>query len=114
MKNARFWIFINDAPAKITLKPGQALSHYQGGATDEGWQSTAETWELSTDAQTLTREHISDGADCDGRLTRGCDSIASADPATFSGLYYTPELMRPDWQDADQYQRDQFAEMAGY
>ena len=114
MKNCRFWIFINDAPARLTLKPGQSLSHYQGGPTDEGWSSTATTWELSDNGELLRCEHISDGSDCDGRLTRGCEQIASANPEHFTGLYYTPELMRPDWRDADDWQRDHTAEAANY
>ena len=112
--NARFWEFVNGDAVKLTLKPGQTLEHYQGGRTDEGWQSTATTWSLDADGRMLRREITSDGADCDGRLTSGCDSIAPADPAGFVPMYYTPQLRRPDWRDAGGWQRDQYAEAAGY
>lgn len=112
--NARFWDFVNGDAVKLTLKPGQRLDHYQGGRTDEGWQSTATTWSLDAAGVFLTREIMSDGADCDGRMTSGCECIAAADPADFVPMYYTPELRRPNWQDVDRYHRDHAAEAAGY
>lgn len=114
MKNARFWEYHNGSPVKLTLKPGQTLSHWQGGATEEGWHSEATSWHLSSDGELLRREFTSDGADCDGRLTQGQDSLALSDPADFVPLYYSPELLRPDWRDAGGWQRDQYAEAMGY
>jgi hypothetical protein len=112
--NARFWDFVNGDAVKLTLKPGQRLDHYQGGPTDEGWHSSATSWSLDEAGVFLYRESMSDGVDCDGRLTSGCDVIASAKPADFVPMYYTPELRRPDWQDVDRYHRDHAAEAAGY
>lgn len=114
MRNARFWEFHNGAPVKLTIRPGQTLSHYQGGPTDEGWSSEATTWELDKAGKLLRRESTTDGADCDGRLSSGYDAIALADPAEFMPLYYSPELSRPDWRDAGGWQRDHTAEAAGY
>lgn len=114
MRNARFWEYHNGAPVKLTLRPGQSLSHYSGGRTDEGWSSTATTWRLSSNGRVLERDITSDGADCDGRLTTGCDSVALTERDSFVPLYYAPELLRPDWRDAGGWQRDQFAEAAGY
>ncbi len=113
-KNCRFWIFINGAPVKLVLAPGQTLELYQFETTDEGWSSSALSWALSSDGQTLSREHTGDGSDCDGRLTSWNDYRASADPETFTGLYLEPDLMRPVWIDAEQTIVDQYAEAAGY
>jgi hypothetical protein len=111
--NVRFWEFINGSHVKITLCPGQRLAWDQFERTDEGWSETWETWELSKDGLALERECGSDGQDCDGRLSRGHTAIASADPFTFVDCYEFAGK-RPDWQDADDWQRDQFAEAAGY
>ena len=113
MKNVRFWEYINGAYVRITLQPGQSLSWYQGGPTDEGWSSQAEKWSLSDDGAFITRESVSDGCDCDGRLTRGYDVVASADRSTFVECYEF-DGMRPDWQDVEGWQRDAYAEAAGY
>ena len=113
MKNARFWIFYNGDHVKLTLEPGQTVSFGQGGPDDEGWHYYGETIELSCDGAELALSWVSDGADCDGRLTRGGDLIASADPADFIPCYEF-DGRRPDWQDADAWQRDQYAEAMGY
>ena len=117
MKNARFWTWANGAYVKLTLKPGQRLSWSRFIREDEGWSESGETWELSRDGLAIILEWYSDGCDCDGRLSNGGDMIASADPFTFEP---SPQcapgeiIMRPDWQDGDQYQRDYQAEAAGY
>jgi hypothetical protein len=111
--NVRFWEFINGSHVKLTLRPKQRLAWDQFERTDEGWSQSGETWELSADGLALERESFSDGVDCDGRLSRGNSSIASADPFTFIPCYQFAGK-RPDWQDGDGWQRDQFAEAAGY
>ena len=114
MKNARFWEFINGDAVKLTLKPGQRLEHCQHGPTDEGWSSTATSWQLDKSGRFLRREITSDGRDCDGRHSSECDSIATADPADYVPMYYTPELRRPNWLMAHSSQHDYTAEAAGY
>ena len=42
--NARFWQWINGGPVKITLRPGQTITHYVGGSTDEGYERTWHKW----------------------------------------------------------------------
>lgn len=113
MRNARFWTWLNGAYVKLTLKPGQTLSWGQGGPTDEGWSSVEESWELSEDGEVIVRECVTDGSDCDGRLTQGTTMIASADGATFCD-YAGDGHFRPDWQRDDAWQRDQYAEAMGY
>ena len=119
--NARFWAYINGGPVKITLRPGQTLSHYQAWATDEGWASEGDTWEHTGDG--VEHEYASDGADCDGRLSSGgdsycalCDLRAGNYPYITEGddLEMWEDVRYPAWQDAGGYRRDYQAELAGY
>jgi hypothetical protein len=36
-RNIRFWAYVNGCYVKITLRYGDALPHYEGGATEEGY-----------------------------------------------------------------------------
>ena len=69
--NVRFWVYANDGPVKLTLKPGQRLEHFTNESTDEGWHSESTTWHYPDDEAAVYREWCSDGRDCDGRLTTG-------------------------------------------
>ena len=113
MRNARFWAWVNGAYVKLTLEPGQRLSWHKGECHDEGWSSLEESWELSRDGVWIEREWVSDGTDCDGRLTRGGEMLAKADGSTFMD-YSGDGYFCPDWVDAAEWQRDQYAEAMGY
>jgi len=117
MRNCRFLVFINGGDVKLTLRPDQKLEHYQGGPTDEGWSSEYHSWSLGHDGSTLFREYISDGSDCDGRLTRSNIARASTDPATFHAGYDPykdrPKLF-PYWTEDRAEQRDYAAEAMNY
>ena len=112
MRNIRFWVFTNNGPVKLTLKPGQKLSHYQAEPTDEGWSSQYDSWEYVAPDGYVLNEFESDGVDCDGRLSRGgyracmMDDLDSG--AEFDGVQY------PAWQRYESWQRDYQAEAAGY
>ena len=123
--NARFWVFWNGGPVKITLKPGQSLSVSQGRTHEEGWSSESETWEHEGDGVRSSWEN--DGRDCDGRLTqRGSafcpldklDDVVpywlSAEDATAADRETWADVLYPDWQDAERSQYDEYAELAGY
>ena len=71
--NARFNVWINGDLVKITLKNDQSLSWHKWYRTEEGWASESETWSYHNGF--VFRESVSDGSDCDGRLTRSHDSI---------------------------------------
>ena len=114
MKNARFWIWANGDYVKLTLKPGQHLSWSRGGPTEEGWSESGETWTLSRDGLAVAREWFSDGVDCDGRLSRGGELIASADPFTFEQFEPGLEYKRPAWEEGHEYRRDYTAMAANY
>lgn len=122
MNNVKLPVFINGARAWIKLRPGQRLSWDKHECHDEGWSYYAETWELSEDGRTLSRECLSDGTDCDGRLTRGADFKADATRESWrpnlSEIKWTPagyvSTLQPDWIDAEAWQRDYAAEAMGY
>lgn len=119
MRNARFWVYINGGPVKLTLRPGQVLRHYVGWTHDEGWSSEMHEWEHDGDA--VVRRWEMAGSDCDGPLTTygedSCDLVwlrarePHSEPhehANYIGV------MWPEWQRGRREQRDVFAEAAGY
>lgn len=109
--NIRFWHFIHDSAVKITLHPNQVLSHMFGGAHEEGWSSEAVTWTHEIDR--VHRECISDGSDCDGRLTRGSETVCSISHL-FENYFKEDRVSYPVWEPFDAYQRDYAAEAMNY
>ena len=111
--NARFWVQNADDFVKLTLRPGQSLSHSQGRPTDEGWASLARTWSYDLPEFLVRCEYVDDEVDCDGRLTRGVElecPLHRLEALTFNA---TPPL--PFWEKrAPSWQRDYQAEVAGY
>jgi hypothetical protein len=65
--NVRFWVWINGGWVRLTLRPGQTLEHCKHCRTDEGWSAEWTRW--THDWDQVVRESVSDGRDCDGRLT---------------------------------------------
>lgn len=119
--NARFYVWENGQDIKITLRPGESVSWSSGGATDEGWSRDYETW--SFDGTFVYNESISDGVDCDGRLTRECQSIChlmdlrkcqptQRDWTSGEDVAWGPLV--PQWRKLERSQRDQFAEAMNY
>jgi hypothetical protein len=117
--NVRFWthnwVHPNSPPVKITLKPGQSLSHGYGAGTDEGWNYHSETW--THDGDYIRLDTFSDGVDCDGRLSTGgtyyCMIGEDLTGLTFEDMAsYVGGV--PVWTEEDSFQRDYSAEAAGY
>lgn len=106
-RNLRFW---TGDGCKITLKPGQVLHHHQSWPTDEGWRSESERWEHTGDG--VRRETVSDGRDCDGRLTNSCTVFCPADKLAARVLEDYPPL--PEWKVIDTELYDEYARAAGY
>lgn len=126
-QNARFWTLCNGGWVKITLRPGQTLTHFVGGPTDEGWHMDSESW--SHDGEYIERVCISDGSDCDGRLTRSTvlradiNTLAEIPCKEYKTVYYPGfcrdepvecGFSRPDWYEVDSSQYDQFAQAMNY
>lgn len=119
MRNCRFKVYINGGDVTLTLKPGQVLEWYKFYNTDEGWSSVYESWGLNDAGTELQRDCVSDGTDCDGRLTRFDVAFADADPATFTEGYDPYKAAErgqrfPYWKQDRSEQRDQYAELANY
>ena len=136
MRVRRLWVFENGDWARLTLRPGQSLSHRSGGATDEGVAFDATTWrnvggEVFADYQRW-------GRDCDGgyaanttsRLTGEVDvdvtarwspgswMPATSEPIAWFGEYELHDLAdnvrRSTWERVEASQWDEYAEAAGY
>lgn len=119
-RNARFWTFENGGPVKLTLKPGQSLSHSSGGPDDDGWHWEGCTWTHEGDH--VHREWGSRGKDCDGILERYGEDVCHLDDLrTYEPCVTDEELatkylgvLWPHWDHQSSGQYDQYAEMAGY
>ena len=116
--NVRFWTHnycTGSALVRITLKPGQSLSHGYGSETDEGWNYESQTW--THDGDYIRLDTFSDGVDCDGRLSTGgtyyCMIGEDLSNHTYEEMEpYVPGV--PVWTEEDSFQRDYSAEAAGY
>lgn len=113
MKNARFWTWVNDGFVKITLTPGQSLTHESGGPTEEGWWYSSTTWETHDDEH-IRRKWSSEARDCDGRMDRYGDDICHVNELMFHDAYSDPTIQLPNWVEERAYQRDHTAESMGY
>ena len=87
---------------KITLKPGQRLSHYTSGPHDEGYSYSAVTFEYFKDESAVRAECTSGGVDCDGHVARYTDLILDVNQR-WRG-----------WQIESESQYDQYAQAANY
>ena len=131
--NARFWVWWQDGPVKITLKPGERLTAYSFSRGDEGWSSYTESWVHEGDR--VTRQSTNDGRDCDGRLTQWNDDYALLIDLEQEVMWMAPlrsrlsmwkdyqdeipwthdgfVIQRPAWQEGKSSQRDYTAEADG-
>jgi len=87
-KNIRFWDYVgySNRYIKITLKPGQTLTHHGGGPTDEGyfWWANEYTYKdrgvagLGWEPMVKLAQH-SGGRDCDGPSSSSSIVVSSLD-----------------------------------
>jgi hypothetical protein len=110
--NARFWVWWNDGWVKLTLMPGQTLAVGYGGPCEEGWSRYSEQWSHVGDR--VEREWVSEGRDCDGRLSQYGEDFAWLSELASVGRGEFEEMLAPRWHDSQSSQRDEFAELAGY
>jgi hypothetical protein len=111
-ETVRFWDYVISEPILIKIKRGQTLRHSRGGPTDEGWHRSSHVWHF--DGEKVTCESVSDGADCDGRLTRYSMSECPISKLR-AGYVDTVECIAfPAWEPVDESQRDYSAEAMGY
>jgi hypothetical protein len=122
-RNARFWVYSGNAEGgwvKLTLKPGQTLSHASGGPCDEGYSYREDSWTHNGDH--LQGESSTESRDCDGRYSHyweghAIDLLPHWDHYK-SGNYVDedPTLLglTPSWVEGECSVRDHSAEAAGY
>ena len=115
--NARLVDFVNGDYVTITLRPGQSIEHYSGGATDEGWAHTVTIWAFDGNGDYVTRTEAGRALDCDGITS--WDHVSScpigllrAHRATGDDVGLWPPM--PEWSNGHRSQRDYAAESAGY
>jgi len=115
--NARFWVYANGGPVKLTLRPGQVLRHAEGGPNEEGYSIQRTTWEMPTDEPVVYREWSSASRDCDGELRISGSDCCPIDRLTAvePSYEYVGELAWPDWAEHEPAEVfDQYAQAAGY
>ena len=115
MKNARFWIFVNNSYAKITLEPGQVLTHEQGSSNEEGWSYELVKFTYPSDEEVVYQEWEQESQDCDGRHQIDGESCCPIIQLAVNEPYGDKGFLLPDWgKSRDSVVYDQYAEMAGY
>lgn len=112
VKVVKFWVWLNSSPVRLTLRENWPLHWRRGGPTDEGWESEETSWYLSQNF--VSREHASDGVDCDGRLSRYDASSCHVCKLADLGYPDSDGVTYPQWQHGESSQRDYTAERAGY
>jgi hypothetical protein len=116
--NLRFWAYVNGDWVKLTLRYGDTLYHYEGGATEEGYDHTETYWTHEGDH--VLREYHRDARDCDGRICYQGDCHALATELRENVPHYwddetpDPRVRFPEWREGMSQRRDYQAEAAGY
>jgi hypothetical protein len=111
-RRARFWTYTNKGLVRIALRKGKALHHVEGGPDDEGYSYTSTTY--SFDGDNVVVESHTRACDCDGPIERGHAIYARLrELAVIRNEDDTHSF--PHWQELQAgWQRDTFAEQAGY
>jgi hypothetical protein len=109
--NARFWTVVNNGLVKLTLRYGHPIIHARVQNTDEGWNMDANTWiHYGKHIEVLW---VSDGRDCDGRMTNSGISRSSLEDLK-AGHVNDEGIKFPIWHSIENNQRDYEAEKMGY
>lgn len=111
-KNARFWDFVSDGWVKITLKPGQQLTHVTGGPDEEGYHYETTIYEHEGDS--VVETCLSEARDCDGRFDHSSKHVCPLGELNSKPWDPSPSGYCPNWRSAHRSQRDYSAEAAGY
>lgn len=100
--NARFWVYWNGGWVKLTLRRGETVTLYECHSTDEGYAFRRE--DFSYYGTSVQRTVISGGSDCDGPIEHHAEYSCPV----------TKSMGQPEWQEHTRWQRDAYAEAAGY
>ena len=108
-KNVRLHEWINGDEVVLTLSPGQRLTWRSGGPTDEGYSYQDHVWAYDKDEGVIYWEVHEMSRDCDGPHewhSECCLPVLEVVPHTCPRDL--PRIGVAQWQ------RDVYAEMAGY
>ena len=119
---ARIWIYWNQSPVRITVREGSRVHLYRSEATDEGYSYEGEDYYFDDDRPgVIIAETHSGGRDCDGPIHHhsACEWPVGGPTVPLvtwdsTGRCIDLPISRPDWQLVDSWQRDVYAEAAGY
>lgn len=111
----RFWTFENNSSVRLKIERGQTLRWWSFDQDEEGWSARMATWSIDDERDLLVLEFLTQGRDCDGRHEFGGEMVCSLwdleSGTAADGVRY-PDF---DWDWDDKcWQRDEFAEAAGY
>lgn len=99
---------------RLTLRPGESLNHYSAAPHEEGYSYHDETWRHAGDR--IDGESVCGGSDCDGPISHHWAGYCPIERLAA----HRPDILppdvpgTPDWETADRWQRDVYAEAAGY
>ena len=116
--NARFWVWHRGSWVKVTLRPGQSLTTFEGYQTEEGYHREASTFTHHGEA--VACQWYETGRDCDGLYERGGElfcplaDLAARDAHAEFPVRENAGIRAPEWQRVTGYRRDHAAEAAGY
>jgi hypothetical protein len=124
--NVRFWNYWNGSYSRLTLKPGDTLTLDRCESTDEGHEYETEEYEYDAHEGIIICTMASGGIDCDGPIMHhaefvwhpGGDITPALDMDENGELHIVrwngQPCMRPCWTKQSAWQRDAYAEAAGY
>ena len=111
-KTARFWIWENGDWVKLSIRPGQTLSHAKYHRHDEGWSDVYASWEnLGGVVERSVEIH---NQDCDGRHGESYTDTCLIEELTARDTKIEGTPLLPRWQEMSAENYDQYAELAGY
>lgn len=114
MKNISFHHFFNDGYVKIKLRPGQKINWNQSSWNGEDRSWRAESFEYDADEKRLVYDYSYGGRDCDGVSRAGGTMFADLGKLKEIPAYSYPGILKPDWKEEDEWNRDYSAEAANY
>ncbi len=109
-RNIRFNVHMNGGVVKMTLKPGESLTHHSYEPNDEGYNAASETWSFKDGY--LCLDVFTHGRDCDGRVSSTTELRCPADRVNAGRNGYGDPT--PEWDRTSSRHRDYSAEAAGY
>jgi hypothetical protein len=111
--NARFWIWHNDGPVRLALRPGRAASFYYCGPTEEGYSYRHDSYRHA--GAWIEWESDRGGRDCDGgHADRALQICYLAELDRGPSERTDPNVRYPNWREGGHAIEDEYAEAAGY